>query len=87
MFQRAPIFAIRSVELVEFLLFTALEYKRRLDDGATTMECAEDRELFSQYLRSHKALEKYEQHVPGEGTDGHLIFFGRYNMTRALYSE
>ena len=45
---------------------TMLEYKRRLDDGATTMECAEDRDLFPQYVRSHRAFEKYENYIRGK---------------------
>lgn len=42
---------------------TAIEYKRRLDEGQTTMEVAEDPDMFGQYLHSHKALEKYENHI------------------------
>ena len=45
---------------------SAIEYKRRLDEGQTTMVIAEDLDLFGQYLRSYKALEKYEQHMRGK---------------------
>nr|AJP36392.1 replication-associated protein [Avon-Heathcote Estuary associated circular virus 10] len=45
---------------------TAIEYKRRLEEGQTTMEIAEDENLFGQYLHSYRALEKYEQHFRGK---------------------
>ena len=45
---------------------SAIEYKRRLDEGQMTMEIAEDPDLFGQYLRSYKALEKYENHIRGK---------------------
>lgn len=45
---------------------TAIEYKKRLDEGQSTMEIAEDPDLFGQYLHSYKALEKYEHHIKGK---------------------
>nr|AJP36389.1 replication-associated protein [Avon-Heathcote Estuary associated circular virus 10]AJP36394.1 replication-associated protein [Avon-Heathcote Estuary associated circular virus 10] len=45
---------------------TAIEYKRRIEEGQSTMEIAEDENLFGQYLHSYKALEKYEQHIRGK---------------------